>query len=54
MSIPFICIAVVKGVGTFVHLASQLTGTSMQGPTALKNKDGITFAELYSDKKEKR
>ena len=30
MSIPFICIAVVKGVGTFVHLASQLTGTSMQ------------------------
>lgn len=30
MSIPFICIAIVKGVGTFVHLASQMTGTSMQ------------------------
>lgn len=30
MSIPFLCIAVVKGVGTFVHLASQITGTSMQ------------------------
>ena len=34
MSIPFICIAVVKGVGTFVHLASQLTGTSMQAASA--------------------
>ncbi len=30
MSIPFICIAIVKGVGNFVHLASQMTGTSMQ------------------------
>jgi conjugal transfer mating pair stabilization protein TraG len=30
MSIPFICIAIVKGVGTFVHLAGQMTGTSMQ------------------------
>jgi conjugal transfer mating pair stabilization protein TraG len=29
MSIPFICIAIVKGVGTFVHLAGQMTGTSM-------------------------
>lgn len=34
MSIPFICIAIVKGVGTFVHLASQLTGTSMQAASA--------------------
>lgn len=34
MSIPFVCIAVVKGVGTFVHLASQLTGTSMQAASA--------------------
>lgn len=34
MSIPFICIAVVKGVGTFVHLASQLTGTSMQAASS--------------------
>lgn len=30
MSIPFMCIAIVRGVGTFVHLSSQLTGTSMQ------------------------
>lgn len=30
MSIPFICIAIVRGVGTFVHLASQMTGASMQ------------------------
>ena len=29
MSIPFICIAIVKGVGSFVHLASQMTSTSM-------------------------
>ena len=29
MSIPFICIAIVKGVGSFVHLAGQMTGTSM-------------------------
>lgn len=34
MSIPFICIAIVKGLGTFVHLASQLTGTSMQAASA--------------------
>lgn len=34
MGIPFICIAVVKGVGTFVHLASQLTGTSMQAASS--------------------
>lgn len=34
MSIPFICIAVVKGVSTFVHLASQLTGTSMQAASS--------------------
>jgi conjugal transfer mating pair stabilization protein TraG len=30
MSIPFICIAIVKGVGSFIHLAGQMTGTSMQ------------------------
>jgi hypothetical protein len=30
VSIPFICIAIVKGVGTFVHLAGQMTGTSVQ------------------------
>lgn len=30
MSIPFICIAIVKGVNNFVHLAGQMTGTSMQ------------------------
>lgn len=30
MSIPFICIAIVKGVDTFVNLAGQMTGTSMQ------------------------
>ena len=27
--------------------AEVITGTSMQGPKALKNKDGKTFAELY-------
>ena len=30
MSIPFICIAIVRGVGTFVHLSAQMTGASMQ------------------------
>jgi conjugal transfer mating pair stabilization protein TraG len=30
ISIPFICIAIVKGLGTFVHLAGQMTGTSTQ------------------------
>lgn len=30
MSVPFICIAIVKGLGSFIHLASQMTGTSMQ------------------------
>ena len=30
MSIPFICIAIVKGVGSFINLATQLTGVSMQ------------------------
>jgi conjugal transfer mating pair stabilization protein TraG len=34
MSIPFICIAIVKGVGTFVHLAGQMTGTSMQAASS--------------------
>jgi conjugal transfer mating pair stabilization protein TraG len=36
ISIPFICIAVVKGVGTFVHLAGQMTGatTSAAGAAA--------------------
>lgn len=29
--------------------AEVITGTSMQGPKALKNKDGKTFAELYPD-----
>lgn len=28
MSIPFICIAIVQGVGSFVHLAGQMTGAS--------------------------
>lgn len=28
-------------------VAEIITGTSMQGPTAFKNKDGKTFAELY-------
>ena len=31
--------------------AEVITGTSMQGPNALKNKDGKTFAELYSKEK---
>lgn len=31
--------------------AEVITGTSMQGPTALKNKDGKTFAELYPKEK---
>ncbi len=30
MSIPFICIAIVRGIGTFVHLSAQMTGASMQ------------------------
>ena len=30
MSIPFICSAIVRGVGTFVHLSAQMTGASMQ------------------------
>ena len=30
--------------------AEVITGTSMQGPTALKNKEGKTFAELYTQK----
>jgi conjugal transfer mating pair stabilization protein TraG len=34
MSIPFICIAVVKGLGNFVHLAGQMTGTSMQAASS--------------------
>ncbi|MDR3156104.1 MAG: conjugal transfer protein TraG N-terminal domain-containing protein, partial [Holosporaceae bacterium] len=34
MSIPFICIALVKGIGTFVHLAGQMTGTSMQAASS--------------------
>ena len=34
MSIPFLCIAIVKGVGTFVDLASQMTGTSMQASSS--------------------
>ena len=28
LSVPFICIALVKGVGSFIHLASQMTGTT--------------------------
>ncbi len=31
--------------------AEVITGTSMQGPAALKNKDGKTFAELYPKEK---
>ncbi len=34
MSIPFLCIAIVKGVDTFVNLASQMTGTSMQAASS--------------------
>jgi conjugal transfer mating pair stabilization protein TraG len=34
LSIPFICIAVVKGLGTFVHLAGQMTGTSLQAASS--------------------
>ncbi|MBO4405612.1 MAG: conjugal transfer protein TraG N-terminal domain-containing protein [Alphaproteobacteria bacterium] len=30
MSIPFICIAIVQGIGSFVHLSAQMTGASMQ------------------------
>jgi hypothetical protein len=30
MSIPFLCLAIVRGVGSFVHLAGQMTGTSIQ------------------------
>lgn len=34
MSIPFICIAIVRGLGTFVHLAGQMTGASSQAATS--------------------
>ena len=34
ISIPFICIAVVKGVGTFVHMASQMTGATTQAASS--------------------
>jgi conjugal transfer mating pair stabilization protein TraG len=34
LSVPFICIAIVNGVGTFVHLAGQLTGTTAQAGSA--------------------
>ena len=35
LSVPFLCIAIVKGVGAFIHLASQLTGaTSSAGSAA--------------------
>lgn len=33
--------------------AEVITGTSMQGPTALKTKEGKTFAEMHPDYKEK-
>jgi conjugal transfer mating pair stabilization protein TraG len=34
MSIPFLCIAIVKGVGSFVHLAGQMTGASTQAASS--------------------